>query len=1146
MTLLADVQALAGERRAHQRTQPVTTDRFRRVMELFGQACEIPREQRAAFLDQHCGTDPELRAELELMLAHDRQATRILPGAGAHLLAEHVVQADDPPAPAGAVPAPPLAGPALPVLAGQYRIIRVLGEGGMGTVYEAEQAFPRRRVALKAIRRGLASERMLKRFEHEAHVLGRLHHPGIAQIYEAGAADAAHGNQAYFAMELVCGEPLTHYARSRALDVPQKLELVARVCDALQHAHQRGVIHRDLKPSNILIIDDADADARSRDAAPAGAAPLAASLSRFTAQPKILDFGVARAVGMDLNLTTMHTHTGQIVGTLPYMSPEQISADPDDVDTRSDIYAIGVVLFELLAGRLPHDLANRSLPEAARIVCEQSPPLLGSIDRTLRGEIETIVARAIDKSRERRYASAAALAADIRRYLAGEPIDAKRDSAMYLLRKALRRYRFGVATAAVFMLMLAVFGLLAFQQARENLRLATNERDARRSADDAAKRLAAELRTNNIERGRLAGMSGNLALSEELLWREHLRSPYALDTRWALWEYFSRNPCLTTFDAHPQTITDARFSPDGARVLTQAEDGVLQIWNADDMRPLGELRAGKAIIGNRVLCFTPDGRHAATLAPDGGVVIYDLRTHESAYALGGFERRVDTLALGPDGLLLLAFAGMGAELWDYRQPTRLAVLSDSPPRTNALAISTDGRLAALGCVDGRAIIWTAPWERPQVEVRAHDGIVSRVALASDGRTLATGGNDRLIHLWDVTDGRRLATLSAPNGTIRQLQFVDAGKHLFASGWWSLDLWDVQQARRLWSVASPSLCSDISPGATRVLSTVGPELRIWDLAPQRERRVFAGHDGRVCASFSPDGRRVATGDMSGLIRIFDADSGALLQTLAGHTRRVKAVHFAPDGSTLISGAEDGTLRVWNLAGGSQRYALPDHNAQSSQSIALSPDGRTLAVTNRDLSIGLLDLASGRMYRRFPASNRELISACFSRDGTRLITTSRRNAIRHHDLNGALLADVLMAATPWSLAVTADGQYVVTGTWGAALQLHDPETGAERLRLEGHSAVVYGVASHPTDPRLVASASADGTVRLWDIMTRQCLVTLDGFDRWDAITVAFSHDGRRLLAAGANGTAALWDLTYYDRHIAGNLEYQRRRFARDVAP
>ncbi|CAN5711107.1 hypothetical protein BH09PLA1_BH09PLA1_03270 [soil metagenome] len=320
-------------------------------------------------------------------------------------------------------PAEAIAPLPLPTHIKGYRILSVLGRGGMGVVYRAEQANPKREVALKVIGASFVSEQLLRRFELEAHTLGRLKHAGIAQIYEAGTADGGHGPQPFIAMELVEGEPIDEYAAKRSLGLPTKFQLLTKLCDAVQYAHQQGVIHRDLKPGNILITSEG--------------------------QPKILDFGIARATDADVKSATLQTSVGQLVGTLPYMSPEQASGNPDEIDTRSDVYALGVVAFELLSGKLPIETRGMTIIEAARRIRETEATRLSSVDRALRGEVETIVQKAMEKDKTRRYETANALAADMKRYLNYEPISARPPSAWYQLRKFARRNKALVAGATM-------------------------------------------------------------------------------------------------------------------------------------------------------------------------------------------------------------------------------------------------------------------------------------------------------------------------------------------------------------------------------------------------------------------------------------------------------------------------------------------------------------------------------------------------------------------------------------------------------------------------------------------------------------------------------------------------------------------------
>ncbi|HKR58176.1 MAG TPA: serine/threonine-protein kinase, partial [Pyrinomonadaceae bacterium] len=458
----------------------MTPERWQKIEHLYHSALE--QDDRAAFLRAACLGDEVLRQEVEKLLDCDARAEHFVEAPALVVAAQlhsgeqsqsgEAIKMYDTSSPievdSSMRESESLA--TAPIFIGDYRVIRKIGEGGMGVVYEAEQQHPRRFVALKVIRGGrIIGENQIKLFQREVRALARLKHPGIAAIYESGSTN---DEQYYFAMELVHGVPLLEYvkgqkdtSRQTPGGIRKRLKLFLKVCDAISYAHQRGVIHRDLKPANILVTDESERQSLNR------------SLSGYV-EIKVLDFGLARVIDDDGACGSSVSELGLIKGTLPYMSPEQVCGDPESIDVRTDVYGLGVILYELLTERFPYKVEWTALPQVIRVICEEMPKSPSRVWRETGGQegkktgrvdrdLETIVLKALEKDPERRYQSAAAMAEDVERYLTNRPIEARPPSAFYQFRKLVARHKTPFALLAiVFVLLLGFTVMMAVQSAR--------------------------------------------------------------------------------------------------------------------------------------------------------------------------------------------------------------------------------------------------------------------------------------------------------------------------------------------------------------------------------------------------------------------------------------------------------------------------------------------------------------------------------------------------------------------------------------------------------------------------------------------------------------------------------------------------------
>jgi WD40 repeat protein/serine/threonine protein kinase len=1065
---------------------------------IFCSAIEIAsKEERTAYLARVCGDDADLRQHVDKLVAAHFRAGNFLekPATGLPSPSGGEGSAAKLPSPPwgrgvggeGVVPTvdePPInevAGTRI----GPYKLLEQIGEGGMGTVWMADQQEPVRRiVALKVIKAGMDSAQVIARFEAERQALALMDHPNIAKVLDAGTVghvsnvpggkghveNVPHGGRPYFVMELVKGTPITKYCDEHRLTPRQRLELFVPVCQAIQHAHQKGIIHRDVKPSNVLV-------------APYDGKPVV----------KVIDFGVAKATGRRLTERTLFTGFGAVVGTLEYMSPEQAELNNQDIDTRSDIYSLGVLLYELLTGTTPltkERLKQAPFTEMLRIIREEEPPTpstrLSSSDtlpaiaaarqtepvkltKLVRGELDWIVMKALDKDRTRRFETASALAADLQRYLNDELVEARPPSPLYKFGKLVRRHKrvFAMAGFATLVLLvaLAVFGVSYAQVQHEQQQTSDalqREREATNGLTAAFERerlLRAKERVNSYyQRIALADRewsANNLGRMEQLL------ADCPEDLRGWEWRYLKglRRQALSPL-RHEAAVLCAAISHDGKRIASGSQDGVIKLWDASSGQELYSFRAHASHV--RSVVFSPDGLRLASGSFDRTVKVWNVRADQ---LLPVWEKstseKVLSVAFSPDGQSLASGGGDGRDgseelkLWDAAAGEIIWARQGPNRGIWKLAFHPDGHFLAWKTQDGYVTVWDLETRRERLSLGPCEG-TGLLAFSPDGRLLAFTESGRRrdggeVTIWDWQTGRQLSTLRGHIGPIYALAFSPDGRRL-ATG--SMD----------------------------------QTIKIWDAATGEAALTLRDHGGGVMSVvFSPNGHRLVSTGMDQRVRVWDArpwqdGEGQEFLTLRGHARGVTSVAFHPHGGLLASGSADGTVKLWDTMTWKEHFTL-QVGTDIVNTIAFSPDGKCLATGDQKKRVKLWDIDPKR---------------------------ARRPVL---DWQGPHPDGIL------SVAFSPDSKLLATAGWGGIVRVWDMATGEERQELKGHDWLISSVAFSPEGH--LASASNDTTVRVWNVAAGLEIARLERYHKGPVTSLAFSRDGNLLASASEDRTVRVWE-------------------------
>jgi WD40 repeat protein/serine/threonine protein kinase len=1076
---------------------------------ILAEALEKPTAQeRAAYLDSVCGDDTHARDEVESLLQQERTVGDFL-DATVH---ELDISADS---------LSVMEGPG--TIIDRYQLLERIGEGGMAVVYMAQQDQPiRRNIAFKIIKLGMDTQQVITRFEAERQALALMDHPNIAKVLDAGCTETG---RPYFVMELVNGVPITRYCDKNKLSTRKRLKLFMQVCQAIQHAHQKRIIHRDIKPSNILV-----------------------TFHENNPVPKVIDFGIAKATEDQLTEKPLNTKLQTFVGTPAYMSPEQAQMGDVDIDTRTDIYSLGVVLYELLTSQTPFDTKEflkkgldqyhqvirereperpstrvaTMLPSDAKVIAECHQLESGRLVRMLRADLDWIVMKCLEKDRRRRYETASGLAMDIQRYLNGEAVLARSPSMAYRTWKFTCRYKAIVAAVLILAIGVVVSSWQAVRATRAEL-----EQNRLRSVAQAAQEEEAAQRQQAEKEGlatlrqaynsdmnltQQALLTHNYGRVAELLDR-HRPRPNRPDFRQWEWRYFwnqSRSEATFAFAPHAHAVMNASICAQGRHLISIDREGTLNLWDLSERSLVMTL--SEPGLNTRSLVFSRDGtRFALAIRQENQqslVKVWAVATQQVVSEFA-YDHRIRSLSFTPsDTALRILDRNLAVHTWDLAEQ-KLQMLYPGVPQDaqeyRKASFSPDGQYLALSRRSGGIRLFDVRARTEIAQMDVFEGDIASLVFSPDGQYLAVSplytGISTDIKLFSTDTGQEHVTLAGHVSWVPALVFTPDSKRI------------------------------VSAGADQTI-------RIWDVASGQELTRLHGHRSEIfCVAVSPDGKRIVSGCKDGTLFGWDIEQIGHQTPFETLPLEIRSLDFLSQSQGILTVNTNGTVTVWDSATLQETESLDALGGEVNQ-LLISADETRIVASTRNGDLKILDWATRQVIKEgvWNPEHRGPVELVGLVDQGRIVVMmgadDKACLFDTVEWQPKAVWDVPRARSRWvsSPVLSPDEHFLLSVGADATINFTDLRNGETEAIATGQDWGVLDMAFLPNN-RMLATSSGEGTVSLWDMASRDVIAVLRGH-LLGVHAVAISPDGQRLVS-GSKGNEAvkLWDIN--TRHEVATL-------------